>query len=391
MSTVTVSVYDVTPESEGPADAPAESFHSRMARVGRAAEEAGWTGMLVPHNLHEVDPWVVASCLGALTANLVPLVAVQAAATPPHSAAACAAAFAMLYERPIHFNLVAGARDDEMRRIGDDLSHDQRYDRVREYGRALRALLDGSVVDQAGAYYTYRKFHLTPRPSIVERCRIFVAGSSPASLAVATDIADVVVTHPAPFLEWRDSFLRPLKDSGYAGEIAIRIGVICRPTRDDAWEIARQRFPETWIAEQETLLKTQSQNVWARDLARLAVAEKAHPPAEGTYWLGAFRSGRASAPFLVGSYDDVGAALGEYLGAGVTHVLLNGAHTEDYAHTRRGIELATQGPVTRDQAAMGDQAATGDQAHSTANTDHECGPVAAAMTQSPGLSDPSSG
>jgi len=300
--------------------------------------------MLVPHNLHEVDPWMVATYLGSVTDTLVPLLAVQPACTPPHTAAACAAAYAMLYGRPLDFNLVAGARDDEMRQIGDQLTHDERYERLRHYGAILRALLRGAAVDEDSRYYTYRKFRLEPRPDVLERCRIFVAGSSPASLRVATEIADVVVTHPAPYEEWRDKFLRPIQATGYSGEIGIRIGIICRSGRDEAWATASRRFPESWLGRQETLLKTQSQNVWSRELALRAVAEEAGSATAGagpdTYWLGAFRSGRASAPFLVGSYADVGARLGEYTGAGVGHVLLNGSYEDDFEHTRKGIEFA---------------------------------------------------
>jgi alkanesulfonate monooxygenase len=245
----------------------------------------------------------------------------------------------MLYDRPLHFNLVAGARDDEMRQIGDDLPHDRRYDRLREYGRILKALLRGDVVDESGEHYQYRRFRLEPRPAVLERCRIFLAGSSQASLDTAAEIADVVITHPAPYSDWREAFLEPLQEIGYSGEIGIRIGILCRSDADEAWRIATERFPESWIGRQETLLKTRSPNAWSRELAQRAIAEEGEPAGaeRDSYWLGAFKSGRASAPFLVGTYAEVARRLGEYTTAGVRHVVLNGGLDEDFEHIRAAI------------------------------------------------------
>lgn len=342
MTTTSVKVYSVTPEFEDPE--ASDEFPSRVAATARACEAVGWHGILVPHNLHDVDPWLVAGFIGSVTDRFVPLIAVQPACISPHTAAAMAACFAGLYGRPVYFNLVAGARDDEMRRIGDDLPHDERYARMSQYAAALSGLLRGDEMTSADPYYTYKNYRLEPRPEVLADCSIFIAGSSPASLAVAVDRADVIVTHPAPITEWRVEHLEPLSATGYAGEIAIRIGIVCRADGDEARQLAAARFPETWRGRQETLLKTRSPNLWSRRLAELAILEEEQGSVpgdpSGTYWLGAFRTGRASAPFLVGSYDDVADALATYLAGGVSHVLLNGVHNDDYGHTRHAIELA---------------------------------------------------
>jgi alkanesulfonate monooxygenase len=338
-------IYSVTPESVSEDATVQDGFRVRLDVMARRSERAGWSGMLVPHNLHEVDPWVVTGYLGSVTTTIVPLLALQPACTPPHAAAACASAYAMLYDRPVYFNLVAGARDDEMRKIGDSLSHDERYERLREYAGVLRGLLGGEAVTADGSYYRYRKFRLEPRPKVLEQCKIFIAGSSPASLSVATELADVVVTHPVPFADWREQFLRPLRASDYGGELGIRIGIISRPSGEEAWRIANERFPESWIGEQETVLKTQSPNVWSRELARRAVAEAedaARPGSADCYWLGAFHRGHANTPFLVGTYEEVAQRLAEYTRSGVGHVLLSGsfAEEEDFGHISEAVRLA---------------------------------------------------
>jgi alkanesulfonate monooxygenase len=315
-----------------------------VEQTAGTAERAGWYGILVPHNLHDADPWMVACYLGSLTERLVPLLAVQPACVPPHTAAAFAAAYAVLYDRPVDFNLVAGARDDEMRKIGDSLSHDARYERLRRYARILRALLSGETVDGSDDYYAYRRFRLEPRPEILAQCKIFVAGSSEAGLRTAAEIADVVVTHPLPYPEWCEKFLVPLRETEFSAKLGIRIGIICRPDAAEAWAVAARRFPQSWVGGQKTLLVTRSSNVWARELAQRAVGDP--PDEEGgekfpdPYWLGAYRSGRASAPFLVGTYESVASRLREYLQAGVSHVLLHPVNDGDREHVNTALRLS---------------------------------------------------
>jgi alkanesulfonate monooxygenase len=339
-----MDVYDVTPESDGGPDAPPETFRARLRSAVVRAEREGVSGVLVPHNLREVDPWMVASYIGSVTERLTPLLAVQPACLPPHTAAALAAAYAALFGRPLHFNLVSGAREGELGAVGDTLTHDQRYARLKDFGRVLRQLLDGETVDGQLHHYAYNQYRLVPRPEVLTQCRIFVAGSSPAGMAAALDVADVVVTHPTPFDDWHRECLLPLQAAGYTGELGIRLGIIARSRSTDAWHTARARFPQSWQGHQETLLKTLSPSAWSRALARRAVSEDtedAQPEgAPDPYWLGAFHSGLASAPFLVGAYEEVAAELARYVGAGVNHLLLNGSREDEYAHIRRSVELA---------------------------------------------------
>ncbi len=332
-------VYSVTPTSTDGSGRPRSDLAAHAAAAARRCESAGWTGILVPHNLHEVDPWLIAGHLGSVTERLVPLVAVQPSSMPPHTVALIAAAYASLHHRPLHFNLVAGARDDELRRTGDDLDHDRRYDRLLEFGRVLKALLRGERVDFAGEYYRYSGYELAPRPPVLAECKFFMAGSSDAGLRAAREIADVVVTHPSPFPEWKRTFLDPLRASGYGGEIGIRIGVMARSDREEAWRTARSRFPETRSGRATTVLKTRSSNVWAQELAARAITES--ETEADAYWLGAFRSGRVSAPFFVGDHAAVGARIAEYLDVGVGHVLLSGSDSiDDHENVNAALRVA---------------------------------------------------
>ncbi len=355
---VELKLYSTTSESVNADDPDGRRFRDRLHVDIAAADDLGCTGMLVPQNMHEIDPWIVAGEIGSRSESLLPLVAVQPATLPPHSVASIASAFAVLYGRPILFNLVAGARVDELAAIGDTLDHDERYARLGTFARLTRTLLDGGTIEGDGTYYDYVGHKLLPCPDTLSRCRFFVAGSSPASRAMAVGHADVVISHPAPVADFEAASVRPLVADGFSGELGIRVGILARPDHDDAWSVAQNRFPLTWLGTQETKLKTLSTNSWSRDLATRALAND--PDAAGEisdpYWLGAFTNGAASAPFLVGSIDEVAERLAEYMRLGVRHLVLNGHRPDDHpgirAVAKRATELITtkQAPEARNDA-----------------------------------------
>lgn len=342
-----MELYSVTPETVTEADPRAATYPDRLAATLRHAEESGFRGVLVPHSMHEVDPWMVAGQVGAATTTLRPLIAANPGALPPHTAAQAAAAYAALHGRALDFNLVAGANPTELQSVGDTASKEERYARLRSWAQIVRRLLAGETVDWDDEHFRYRGLALQPCPEVLAECRFFMAGSSEASQAIAVEVADVAVTHPLPFEEWSATTLVALREAGFAGDLGIRIGVLARESAEEAWALARARFPRTWTGDQETKLKRISPNSWSRQLATKALdgddGGEVAAADDGVYWLGAFVNGGASAPLLVGSYDDVAAALGRYRSAGVGHVILTGIHEDDYPHTHRVLALVRAG------------------------------------------------
>jgi alkanesulfonate monooxygenase len=340
---VGVHFYSVTPETFNECDPTAATYPDRLRLTVRRAEDNGFLGILVPHSLHEIDPWMVAAKIGAETTSLRPLIATQPTAIPPHTAAQAGAAYAAMYGRPLDFNLVAGANPTEMQSVGETMSKEGRYARLRSWALVLRRLLNGEVVNWDDEYFCYREFVLRPCPDALKLCRFFMAGSSAASQVIAAEVADVAVTHPLPFDEWSTITLPQLREAGFDGALGIRVGVLARDSAREAWDLARERFPRTWRGDQETNLKTISTNTWSKQLAAKALAAdrggEVSAEADGVYWLGAFVNGGASAPMLVGSYNEVATALGQYALAGVRHVILTGIHDDDYLHTKRVIDL----------------------------------------------------
>jgi alkanesulfonate monooxygenase len=114
----------------------------------------------------------------------------------------------------------------------------------------------------------------------------------------------------------------------------VRLGILARPTAEEAWKVAEARFPAGRKGMLATAQKLRSESHWARSLAEKALdAEK-----PSRLWLGAFAAARSHAAYLVGDYESVAEALTDYRAAGVTRLLLDGPYDrEEFEHTHEAL------------------------------------------------------
>src|SRR6266704_2990222 len=247
-------------------DGDREAYAQRVADVARWSERAGCKGILVYSDNRLVDAWLVSHIIIQNTTRLCPLVAVQPAYMHPYAVAKLVASFGHLYGRRIYLNMVAGGFKNDLVALNDTTPHDQRYDRLIEYTRIIRDLLASSLpVSHEGAYYTVKNLKLTPPLAPELFPGIFVSGSSDAGLAAAQAIGAVAVKYPkAPEEE-----VAPNEGVG-AG---VRVGIIVREDGDEAWRIARERFPEDRRGQlTHQLAMKVSDSVWHGQLSDLADA-----------------------------------------------------------------------------------------------------------------------
>src|SRR2546429_3771469 len=166
---------------------------------------------------------------------------------------------------------------------------------------------------------------------------IFVSGSSAAGLAAAQAIGAVAVKYPkAPEEE-----VAPNEGVG-AG---VRVGIIVREDGDEAWRIARERFPEDRRGQlTHQLAMKVSDSVWHGQLSDLADATAA---GDSPYWLVPLQNYKTMCPHLVGSYERGGDELARYIGVGDRAFILHlsppaeGVHHTNQAF-RRAVTLVTQ-------------------------------------------------
>jgi hypothetical protein len=139
------------------------------------------------------------------------------------------------------------------------------------------------------------------------------SGSSAACMRVSATIGATRLTYPAPPHEY-----------AAAGETGIRIGIIARESRAEAWQVAHQRFPDDPQGRKSHRIATKlSPSTWHKELSRRTEME------DSPYWLLPFKTYKTFCPYLVGSYDEVGELLAFYHAEGVRTLILDTPSEED--------------------------------------------------------------
>jgi alkanesulfonate monooxygenase len=302
-------IFSTCPQSRG---SSSEGYLQLVADAARWSETAGCEGMLVYTDNGILDPWLVAQVIIENSERIAPLVAVQAAYMHPYSAAKMVSSLGYLHHRRLYLNMVAGGFRNDLIALGDDTPHDERYERTVEYAQILSRLLAGETVSFEGRRYSVAKLSMTPALAPELRPGLFISGSSPAGLRAAAEIGAVAVKYPK----------RAGEETEQAGEGAgMRIGIVARPDGEEAWSIARERFPADRKGQiAHTLAMKASDSHWHRQLSEMASAGDAE---DDPYWLWPFENYATFCPYLVGSYERVGAELARYVELGFRWFILD--------------------------------------------------------------------
>jgi alkanesulfonate monooxygenase len=316
------------------ADTDRRSYAQRVIDVARWSERCGCKGILVYSDNRQADPWLVSQLILQNTETLCPLVAVQPVYMHPYTVAKMIATFGHLYRRRIYLNMVAGGFKNDLTALNDPTPHDRRYDRLVAYTRLIRRLLeDSSPVTIEDEFYAVRGLKLTPSlpPELLPG--IFVSGSSDAGRRAAAAMGATAVKYPkAPTEE---------TDPGEGVGAGVRLGVIARENGDEAWRVARARFPEDRRGQlTHQLAMKVSDSAWHRQLSELA---RATASGEHPYWLVPFENYKTMCPYLVGSYERVGEELAGYLALGYRAFILDIPPDEaELEHTSAAFQHALE-------------------------------------------------
>ncbi|MCD1257416.1 LLM class flavin-dependent oxidoreductase [Paenibacillus athensensis] len=301
-----------------------------IARIAQHADAFQYNGVLSHFNFQMMDPFVLGTWIIQRTKRLSPIIAVQPNYCSPLEAAKMVQTIARLYGRRVILNMITGAAKSELEQVQETLSHDERYVRLAEYMHVLKLILStAGPVYFAGDYYKYNGLQLYPELEPELMPTLFVAGSSAASMEVALQQADLFMTHPGPVPEYREltNGIRHLPHL----RSGIKIGVIARETKEEAWMEAHRRFPVSATGKMATKMKAKSESVWLRQMAELTLASDNR---DEVFWMGGFASGIANNPILVGDYEQVSQYIGQYVEAGVNEIIVAGLLDEhDFRHT----------------------------------------------------------
>ncbi|MBN0039279.1 LLM class flavin-dependent oxidoreductase [Cellulosimicrobium cellulans] len=319
-----------------------------LEQVAVAADRLGYEGVLTPTGTWCEDAWLVTSALIRSTERLKFLVAFRPGLVSPTLAAQMTATFQRLSGGRLLLNVVTGGDENEMRRFGDWLQHDERYDRTREFLEVVRGVWDEAPLAYEGTHYRVADARTSAPPD--PRPEIFFGGSSEVALPVAAAQADVYLTWGEPPAQAREKIERVRELAAAQGRtirFGVRLHVITRDRSADAWDVA-QRFLDDLTPEQiagaQRLLGSsgsvgQQRMVALHGGGDLAATRRArdleiHPG----LWagVGLVRGGAGTA--LVGSHEEVADLIEEYRAAGFDELVLSGyPHLEEAYWFAEGV------------------------------------------------------
>ena len=327
-----VQIFSTCPQSK---DVSASEYRETVATVARWSEAFGCTGMLIYTDNSIVDPWLVAQIVIESTERLCPLVAVQPIYMHPYSIAKMAASFAYIYERRIFLNMLAGGFKNDLVALGDDTPHDDRYVRTAECAKIVTRLTHSAEpVTFEGKYYRVENLRMTPPIPEQLAPGMLISGSSEAGMQAAIDIGATAVKYPQP----------PGEEQGVPAdfpiECGVRVGVVTRPAKVDAWGVAHARFPrDRKGAITHQLAMKVSDSVWHSQLSQRMDGDDEDSP----YWLVPFQHYKTFCPYLVGDYDTVAAELADYVHKGYrTFILDIPPNQEELEHTSIAFSKAVE-------------------------------------------------
>jgi alkanesulfonate monooxygenase len=297
------------------------------------AERIGAAGMLVYDFWQSLDPWSAAHAVLSRSRTLQPVVAVQSALAHPAQTARHIASLGYLYGRPVHLNVVAGAKAGELAALGASGSPEDRHPRSASFIACVTAVL-------AGTPHTSPYFDIAVSapalPGSVAGPRFFVPGSNSAGFEQVAQLADECLVMAKPVDQLAAERAR-LTGKGLSGGIAMVVGIVAREDLEQARAAAEQHYAG---GRRDALIRA----AFAREAtstqhwANVALAQES-PWHDDCLWYGGARVG-SDAPKLVGSYEQVARALARYRRAGVTSLIADLPHAaQEYRHIGMALDV----------------------------------------------------
>ncbi len=302
-----------------------------LTEQARAIEASGWDGALIGTGWGRPDTFTVGAALVARTTRFQPLIAIRPGYWQPAPFACAAATLDQLSEGRTRFNIVSGK--DNLAAYGDrEGDAVQRYARTREFMRLVRRLWTEEDVTFTGTYFQVANATVEPRllPRGARRHpRFYFGGASEAAEQVAATEADVQLFWGEPRegvaerIERLKALGRRLDRDLPPLEFGLRITTLVRDTGAQAWADAEAKVAE--------MARTGGAG-WQDHRGPVAVGQqrlldlhrRGDVLDDNLYTApGRFGGGGAGTTWLVGSAEEVAAALRKYRDLGITHFILS--------------------------------------------------------------------
>lgn len=309
-------------------------------QIAQAADNLGYSGVLIPTGKTCEDPWILAASLVPETVRLKYLVAVRPGLMTPAVAARMTSTLDRVSNGRVLINVVAGGNPTELAGDGVFLNHDERYEETSEFLDIYRSLMNREKVDYNGKYQKIKGGELLFPPVQQPYPPIYFGGSSLAGQAVAAEHTDVYLTwgEPPAQVAGKIKEVRTLAEQqGRSVRFGIRLHVIVRETESEAWDAAERLIQyvddETIEAAQQAFSKMDS--VGQKRMVQLRTKGRKELEISPNLWagIGLVRGGAGTA--LVGNPQQVADRIQEYADLGIETFVLSG-----YPHLEEAYQVA---------------------------------------------------
>jgi alkanesulfonate monooxygenase len=296
----------------------------------RHAEEIGIESVLMALGFTRPEPIALSAALGMRTTKIKFMVACRAGLISPTLFVQQVNTVSSLTDGRICINMVTGHTPQELHYYGDWLSHDERYGRTEEFLTVCRGFWAATgTVNYDGEYYKIEDGRVNTPFVSSERTapEIYVGGNSQLADDLAIKHADCLWRFPDEpgRLEPR---IRGVLESGT--EVGLLVSLLVRRSREqalhDAYEMIGRLNPQSRETNREFARKSDS--VGFRRNFELANNRESEWLTD-TLWTGAIPYLGAPAIALVGSAEEVAAALLEYKKIGISQFLFMGWPDQD--------------------------------------------------------------
>jgi alkanesulfonate monooxygenase len=295
----------------------------------QAHEQAGFDRVLVPHHSTGPSATLTIAYAAAVTERIHFMLAHRPGFVAPTLAAREIATLDQFSAGRLGVHFISGGSDDEQKRDGDYLDHDERYARTDEYlGILKRIWTEDKPFDHDGKYYRFANGFSEVKPAQKPHVPIYFGGASAAALEVAGKHADVYALWGESLDQVRELTVRVRAEAAKHGR-QVRFSVSFRPVLAETEEKAWARADD--ILERTRALRVQQgfsrggpqQSEGAQRL--LAAADKGDR-VDQRLWTAIAREtgGRSNSTGLVGTPEQVADALLAYYDLGVTTFLIRG-------------------------------------------------------------------
>lgn len=334
-----LGMIGTSPASElRPYDGPAIDT-DYLVRFAQAHEAGGFDRFLIGYSSGRPDGAQVAAHVAAHTERIGLLIAHRPGVVAPTVASRIFASLDQFTRGRVALNIVTGSTDQEMRRDGDYLPHDERYARTDEYLQILRAAWDtAGPRDFAGRHYRFDGYTPQVFPYGDRHLELFFGGSSAAAYGVGAKHADTYMLWGEPLRETGVQIATIKRKAAEAGRatpprISVSFRPILGPTDTVAWERAHAILDTLTNGQAGRRFKERigtlhpqgaaPQNAGSQRLLAVAEQGELHDRCLWTPTTQAVGGGGNSTA-LVGSPETVAAAILDYLDIGVNTVLIRG-------------------------------------------------------------------